>query len=65
VALVTVVKKPTFLGEKTPTRVLSSLSATPISAKTVSLPHKHHVYLLKKTHKMYELKTICQRVNSL
>jgi len=36
----------TFLGEKTPTRVLSSLRATPISARTVSLSQTRCSHLL-------------------
>ena len=43
-------EKSTFLGEKTPTSVLSSLRATPISARTVSLSQKNssHIYSREK-----------------
>jgi len=42
--------KVTFFGEKTPTRLLSSLTATPISANTASLhvsTHSHHDRVFK------------------
>jgi len=47
----------TFFGEKTPTRLLSSLSATPISASTASLHHVITTQLtLQRTHHSQQLR---------